>query len=105
MFPKLLITFIANGATTRISIPSNVNFLCNPYPGSLDWTNCSLATNSPVGAKLHLLDETDQVVRSYWRTRSSWQPAGPLVIESGRGFFYSSSISQDWVVIKPYSWP
>jgi hypothetical protein len=91
--------------TTSISGITGVNLHGYPYPADIQWTNTGLARNGAQGDSLFIWDVSNQTYVGYNRIRTGWGAGTNVILRPGQGFWYSSTTVQNWVEIKPYTWP
>jgi hypothetical protein len=76
------------------------------YPVAIPFTNTLFYSNSVAGDSLNIWSKTGNNYQVWNKIRSGWQPSIPsVVIQPGQGFFYRTTNTAPWVMVKPYTWP
>lgn len=99
---------VPDETTAPTSLTENVTALGMygyPYPVNTYWTNTPLAKGAAVNDSLMLWSTTNQSYYSFGKTRSGWGAATNVILAPGQGFWFRSSITQQWSEVKPYTWP
>lgn len=76
-----------------------------PYPADIRWDHTGLASNAVPGDYIAFWNHYSQAYQIVTRGESGWPTNAARVIRPGEGFWFSTSTTQTWTVVKPYTWP